>query len=100
MYLQTYISIVSTLRLKKLESIFKNWIFAGKGPGYASPLDAFHNGPREELLYVICVQPDKTKQDYVATVDVNPESSTYSQVKYLTLKFLLTGTFYYFKAVH
>ncbi|VVD04194.1 unnamed protein product [Leptidea sinapis] len=26
-----------------------------KGPGYASPLDAFHNGPREELLYVVCV---------------------------------------------
>ncbi|XP_047503733.1 methanethiol oxidase [Pieris napi] len=55
-----------------------------KGPGYAFPLDAFNNGPREELLYVICVQPDKTKQDYVATVDVNPKSSTYSQVIHRT----------------
>lgn len=50
------------------------------GPGYASPLDAFKNGSREELLYVICVQPDQTKQDYLATVDVDPKSSTYSQV--------------------
>ncbi|CAB3259729.1 unnamed protein product [Arctia plantaginis] len=55
-----------------------------KGPGYASPLDAFKNGPREELLYVICVQPDNTKQDYLATVDVNPKSSTYSQVIHRT----------------
>lgn len=50
------------------------------GPGYASPLDAFKNGPREELLYVICVQPDQAKQDYLATVDVDPKSPTYSQV--------------------
>lgn len=50
------------------------------GPGYASPLDAFKNGPREQLLYVICVQPDQTKQDYLATVDVDPKSPTYSQV--------------------
>ncbi|KAJ8713387.1 hypothetical protein PYW07_013757 [Mythimna separata] len=51
-----------------------------RGPGYASPLDAFNNGPREELLYVVCVQPDKTKQDYLATVDVDPKSPTYCQV--------------------
>lgn len=52
----------------------------GKGPGYASPLDAFKNGPREEILYVVAVQPDKSKQDYLATVDVDPKSSTYGQV--------------------
>ncbi|CAH0761085.1 unnamed protein product [Diatraea saccharalis] len=51
-----------------------------KGPGYASPLEAFTKGPREELLYVICVQPDATKQDYLATVDVDPKSPTYCQV--------------------
>ncbi|XP_023949721.1 methanethiol oxidase [Bicyclus anynana] len=54
------------------------------GPGYASPLDAFRNGPREELLYVVCVQPDQTKQDYLATVDVDPNSPTYSQVIHRT----------------
>ena len=56
------------------------YLFPGKGPGYASPLDALKNGPREELLYVVCIQPDKTKQDYLATVDVDPKSPTYSQV--------------------
>ncbi|RVE54085.1 hypothetical protein evm_001208 [Chilo suppressalis] len=55
-----------------------------KGPGYASPLDAFKNGAREELLYVICVQPDTTKQDYIATVDVDPKSPTYCQVIHRT----------------
>ncbi|KAL0822669.1 hypothetical protein ABMA28_004692 [Loxostege sticticalis] len=55
-----------------------------KGPGYASPLDAFRNGPREQLLYVICVQPDQTKQDYLATVDVDPKSPTYCQVIHRT----------------
>ncbi|VVD04191.1 unnamed protein product [Leptidea sinapis] len=55
-----------------------------KGPGYASPLDAFHNGPREELLYVVCVQPDHTQQDYVATIDVDPGSETYAQVIHRT----------------
>lgn len=54
------------------------------GPGYATPLDAFHNGTQEKLLYTICVQPDNTKQDYLATIDVNPESSTYSQVIHRT----------------
>ncbi|XP_063828106.1 methanethiol oxidase isoform X1 [Ostrinia nubilalis] len=55
-----------------------------EGPGYASPLDAFKNGPREQLLYVICVQPDQSKQDYLATVDVDPKSPTYSQVIHRT----------------
>ncbi|CAH2039741.1 unnamed protein product, partial [Iphiclides podalirius] len=55
-----------------------------KGPGYASPLDAFKNGAREKLIYVVCVQPDLNQQDYLATVDVDPESSTYSQVIHRT----------------
>lgn len=50
--------------------------------GYATPLDAMRDGPREELLYVICVQPfpTKDKTDALATVDVDPKSPTYCQV--------------------
>jgi hypothetical protein len=45
--------------------------------------DAFHNGTREKLIYVPCIIPDqKSRPDYLATVDVDPESSTYSQVLY------------------
>ncbi|XP_055296101.1 methanethiol oxidase [Sitodiplosis mosellana] len=56
------------------------------GPGYASPLDAMKNGPREKLLYIIAVQPDlkHSDGDYLATVDVDPTSSTYSQVIHRT----------------
>nr|XP_022915697.1 selenium-binding protein 1 [Onthophagus taurus] len=55
---------------------------APTGPGYATPLDAMKNGPREELLYVICVQPDLTssKTDLLATVDINPKSPTYCKI--------------------
>jgi selenium-binding protein 1 len=52
------------------------------GPGYATPMDAMKNGPREKLIYVNCIRrnvnPDKP--DYLATVDVDPQSDTYSQV--------------------
>ncbi|XP_050421456.1 methanethiol oxidase [Adelges cooleyi] len=57
------------------------------GPGYKSPMDAFINGKRETILYVVCIQPNSeivNKPDYLATVDVNPESPTYSQVIYRT----------------
>ena len=53
------------------------------GPGYKSPLDAMRNGPREKLLYIACVQPlpqETHRPDYLATVDVDPESPTYSKV--------------------
>ncbi|CAH1155464.1 unnamed protein product [Phaedon cochleariae] len=55
---------------------------SGCGPGYATPLDAMKNGPRENLLYVICVQPNEGpgKSDLLATVDVNPDSPTYCQI--------------------
>lgn len=52
------------------------------GPGYASPLAAM-SGPREKIIYIICVQPkpeETGKSDYLATVDVDPESPTYCQV--------------------
>ncbi|XP_031616959.1 methanethiol oxidase [Contarinia nasturtii] len=56
------------------------------GPGYATPLDAMKNGPREKLLYVVVVQPnlDQPDGDYLATVDVDPTSKTYSQVIHRT----------------
>lgn len=54
------------------------------GPGYATPLEAFQKGPREKLLYVPCVVPDHSRPDYLATVDADPQSATYSQVIHRT----------------
>ncbi|KAL3160862.1 Methanethiol oxidase [Trebouxia sp. C0009 RCD-2024] len=51
-----------------------------RGPGYANPLDAFRNGPREKIAYIPAVQPRTDKPDYLMTVDLDPHSSTYSQV--------------------
>lgn len=50
------------------------------GPGYETPLAAMKNGPREKIVYTICIQTDHNKPDYLATIDVDPESPTYSQV--------------------
>lgn len=33
----------------------------GPGPGYATPLDAVRNGPRETLLYLPAIVPDKSR---------------------------------------
>ncbi len=52
-----------------------------KGPGYASPEDAFKNGLREKLLYIPCIVPGKDRPDYLVTVDCDPASNTYSKVK-------------------
>jgi len=51
------------------------------GPGWASPAEAMR-APREELLYTIALYEgtDRQRPDYLATVDVNPQSPTYSQV--------------------
>jgi len=54
-----------------------------KGPGYATPKDAFENGPREQIIYMTCISTNTTSKenpDYLATVDVDPESPTFSQV--------------------
>lgn len=51
-----------------------------QGPGYAGPLQAMHHGPREKLLFVTCVSIDQSCADYLATVDVDPESSDYGRV--------------------
>ena len=51
------------------------------GPGYASPKAAMA-APREKLLYAIGLYTGTgvDAPDYLATVDVDPASSTYSQV--------------------
>ncbi|CAG2112278.1 unnamed protein product, partial [Medioppia subpectinata] len=52
------------------------------GPGYKSPTDAISGRP-ETLMYVTCVQPNGLKDqkpDFLATVDVNPQSDTYCRV--------------------
>lgn len=50
------------------------------GPGYRTPLDAMTKGPREKILYVICVQPNGKDPDYLAVVDVDPQSKDYCKV--------------------
>ncbi|XP_036340216.1 methanethiol oxidase-like isoform X2 [Rhagoletis pomonella] len=44
------------------------------------------NGPREKLLYTVTVQPnlEDPHGDYLSTVDVDPESTTYCQVIHRT----------------
>jgi selenium-binding protein 1 len=51
------------------------------GPGFASPADAI-KAPRERLLYTVGLYTGTAimKPDYLATVDVDPNSPTYSQV--------------------
>lgn len=54
---------------------------ARRGPGYATPLEAMASGPREALIYVPCIVPDRSRPDYLATVDVDEGSATYGQVR-------------------
>ncbi|TJX40034.1 MAG: selenium-binding protein, partial [Mesorhizobium sp.] len=51
------------------------------GPGYASPAEAMR-APREKLLYTIAIYTGTgiQKPDYLCTIDVDPQSPTYSQV--------------------
>ena len=51
------------------------------GPGYASPDEAM-KAPREKLLYTVAlyIGTGIQKPDYLATIDADPESPTYSQV--------------------
>jgi selenium-binding protein 1 len=55
------------------------------GPGYASPLAAMQATP-EKILYVIALytETEIESPDYLATVDVDPNSPTYSQVIHRT----------------
>ena len=51
------------------------------GPGYASPSEAI-KAPQESLIYTIAIYTGTgiQKPDYLATIDVNSESSNYSKV--------------------
>ena len=51
------------------------------GPGYASPSEAI-KAPNEKLLYTIAIYTGTgiQKPDYLATIDVDPDSPTYSKV--------------------
>jgi methanethiol oxidase len=51
------------------------------GPGYASPEEAM-KAEREKVLYTVAlyVGTDVEEPDYLATVDVDPDSPTYSEV--------------------
>ncbi|KAF5269980.1 hypothetical protein FQR65_LT05779 [Abscondita terminalis] len=55
------------------------------GIGYASPLEAI-KGPKEKLIYAICVQPNRTgkKTDHLVTIDVDPKSPHYCKILYRT----------------
>ena len=55
------------------------------GPGYASPQEAMQ-APREKVLYTIALYDgtDVQAPDYLATIDVDPNSPTYSQVIHRT----------------
>jgi selenium-binding protein 1 len=58
----------------------------GAGPGYASPQDAIRHAPREEFVYVAGLYTGTGVQepDFLAVVDVNPDSDTYSQIIHRT----------------
>ncbi len=51
------------------------------GPGYASPEEAMA-AEREKLLYTVCLYTGTGVEapDYLATIDADPDSPTYSQV--------------------
>ncbi len=51
-----------------------------KGPGYATPLEAMQNGPREKILYVTMIPCDESLPNYLATIDVDPDSANYQKV--------------------
>ena len=66
------------------------------GPGYRSPLDAMLHGPREKILYTVCVSVDPNKPDVLSTVDVDPESPTFCQVNNRDRTFRCKRYFGYF----
>lgn len=42
-------------------------------------------GPREKIMYVVCISADDNKPDVLSTVDVDPASPTYCQVVFIYL---------------
>ena len=66
------------------------------GPGYASPKEAFYLAPKEKILYIPCIIPDKDRPDYLSTVDVDPASPTYQKVSDIYI-FDIYKTFYVYE---
>jgi selenium-binding protein 1 len=58
---------------------------AHSGPGYASPAEAI-KAPPEELVYVAALHTGTgvEEPDFLATVDVDPDSATYGQIVHRT----------------
>jgi selenium-binding protein 1 len=58
---------------------------AHPGPGWATPADAMR-APREEVVYVAALHTGTgvEEPDFLATVDVSPESATYGQIIHRT----------------
>ena len=54
-------------------------LFNGR-PACSGVVQEATKGPREVLVYLPCVVPDHSRPDYLATVDVDPTSPSYSQV--------------------
>ncbi len=55
--------------------------YAADTPGYASPQEAL-KAPREKYLFVACTYANTgiKQPDYLAVIDADPKSPTYSQV--------------------
>ncbi|KAI1723262.1 56kDa selenium binding protein (SBP56) domain-containing protein [Ditylenchus destructor] len=53
----------------------------GGGPGYESPMQAFKNGPREQIMFVALPNSDVPKKpDMLVSVDVNPDSAEFCKI--------------------
>src|SRR5262245_51022372 len=79
---------MSTREERRLMSHMSHHTHEGEfcaGPGYASPEEAMR-AEREKLLYTVGLYGGTPVQapDYLATVDVDPASPTYSQVIHRT----------------
>lgn len=70
---------------------------ACRGPGYASP-EAAMKAEREKVLYAIALYTGTgiEEPDYLATVDVEPNSPTYSQVIHRTVMPYIGDELYHF----
>ena len=67
-----------------------------RGPGYATPMDAFKNSKKEKLLYLPCLIPTKDRPDYLATVDVDETSSDFGkvfQMEYTSRHLVISSSF-------
>jgi len=54
----------------------------GEGPGYATPQAAIEESEPEEIAYVmgLYVGTDVDAPDFLAVVDVDPDSETYAEI--------------------